>query len=76
MLTILLTRHGHTELSEPDQYLGRRMPASLSERGQAGRRRPLGERLKSVPIDRVISSPLDRAQETARLIVGERDLEI
>ncbi len=29
-----------------------------------------------MPIDRVISSPLDRAQETARLIVGERQLDV
>jgi len=75
VLTILLTRHGHTDLSEPDRYLGRRIPASLSERGRQDAR-ALAERLKSVPIDRVISSPLERAQETAHLIAGDRALEI
>ena len=75
MLTILLTRHGHTELSEPDRYLGRRIPASLSEHGRQAAT-ALGDRLKSVPIDRVISSPLERAQETARLIVGDRALDV
>ena len=75
MLTILLTRHGHTQLSEPDRYLGRRIPASLSEQGRQAAT-ALGERLKSVPIDRVISSPLERAQETARLIAGDRALNL
>lgn len=75
VLTILLTRHGQTNESVPDRYLGRRMPASLSERGRRDAR-ALGERLAAVPIDRVISSPLDRARETAQLIVGERALEV
>ena len=75
MLTILLTRHGHTDVSEPDRYLGRRFPAQLSDKGRQAAR-ALGDRLQSVPIDRVISSPLERAQETAKLIVGERPLDI
>lgn len=75
MLTIFLTRHGHTEVSDPEKYLGRRIPASLSERGRADAVK-LGDRLKSVPIDRVISSPLDRARETARLIVADRDIDV
>jgi len=75
VLTILLTRHGHTDLSEPDRYLGRRIPASLSDKGRHAAQ-ALGERLKSVQIDRVISSPLERAYETARLIVGDRQLDV
>ena len=59
----------------PDRYLGRRIPASLSEQGRQAAT-ALGERIKQVPIDRVISSPLDRAQETARLIAGERKLDL
>jgi broad specificity phosphatase PhoE len=72
---MLLTRHGHTDLSEPDRYLGRRVPAPLSERGRQ-QAMALGERLKSVPIDRVISSPLERAHQTAQLIVDGRGLEV
>src|SRR6478752_4750191 len=75
VLTILLTRHGHTDLSEPDRYLGRRIPATLSEKGRRAAQ-ALGNRLESVPIDRVISSPLERAQETARLIVGDRSVDV
>ena len=53
-------------------------PAHPSVALQQGRQaaRALGERLKSVPIDRIISSPLERAHETARLIIGERSLDI
>ena len=75
MLTILLTRHGHTELSEPDRYLGQRVPASLSERGRRDAR-ALADRLKSVPVDRIISSPLDRAHETAQIIASGRSIEV
>ena len=75
VLTILLTRHGQTDLSDPDRYLGRRIPVALSEDGRQAAV-ALGERLKSVPLDRVISSPLERAHETARLIVGDRGLQI
>jgi broad specificity phosphatase PhoE len=70
-----LTRHGQTEHWNPERYLGQNVPAALSERGRRDAA-ALGERLQAVPIDRVISSPLPRAQETARLIVGERPLEV
>lgn len=73
MLTILLTRHGQTEHWDPERYLGQRLPVNLTDRGRADAR-ALGQRLGTVPIDRVISSPLPRAHETARLIVGERPL--
>lgn len=75
VLTILLTRHGHTEVSDPEKYLGRRIQASLSERGRSDAVK-LGDRLKSVAIDRAISSPLDRARETAQLIVDNRSVEV
>ena len=51
MLTLLLTRHGHTDRSEPEQYLGQRVEAALSERGRTSAAR-LAERLADVRIDR------------------------
>lgn len=75
MLTILLTRHGHTTRSEPEQYLGQSVPASLTERGTRDAR-ALADRLADVPIDRVVSSPLSRAIETAQIVVSGRPLEI
>ncbi|MEJ7753173.1 MAG: histidine phosphatase family protein [Candidatus Limnocylindrales bacterium] len=67
MLTVVLTRHGATDRSDPEQYLGQRIEAHLTESGRTAAR-ALGERLTGVDFQRVISSPLERALETARLI--------
>lgn len=67
MLTVLLTRHGHTDRSEPEQYLGQRIEAALSERGRTDAAL-LAARLEGVPLDRLISSPLGRAVETAVIL--------
>ena len=67
MLTVLLTRHGHTDRSEPEQYLGQRVQASLTERGRRDAE-ALARRLEGVAVDRIISSPLGRAVETAQIL--------
>jgi probable phosphoglycerate mutase len=69
VLTILLTRHGHTNRSDPEQYLGQHVQATLSDRGRADAA-ALAERLAGVHVDRVISSPLGRALETANILAG------
>ncbi|CAN5748680.1 histidine phosphatase family protein [soil metagenome] len=74
MLTLLLTRHGHTDRSEPEQYLGQQVDATLTERGRADAQ-ALAERLSAVQIDRVIASPLGRAMETARIVAAGRAVE-
>ena len=74
MLTVLLTRHGHTDLSDPEHYLGQRVVARLSERGRADAR-ALADRLSPIEPDRIISSPLGRAAETAQILAGERPIE-
>jgi broad specificity phosphatase PhoE len=74
MLTLLLTRHGHTDRSEPEQYLGQTVKATLTERGRADAL-ALAERLAAVQIERVISSPLGRAMETARIVAAGRAVE-
>jgi broad specificity phosphatase PhoE len=75
VLTILLTRHGHTDQSDPDRYLGQRVPGNLSERGRRDAD-ALAARLDGVPIDRIISSPLERAFDTARIIASRLSLEV
>jgi len=75
VLTVLLTRHGHTALSEPDTYLGRRIVASLSDEGRR-EAQALADRLTGVPLDRIISSPLDRTRETAEAIAAGRDVSV
>jgi len=67
VLTVLLTRHGHTDRSEPEQYLGQRVQASLTERGRRDAE-ALARRLEGVAVDRIISSPLGRAVETAQIL--------
>lgn len=75
VLTVLLTRHGHTDKSEPEQYLGQRLAASLTERGRSAAQ-ALETRLEGVPIDRIVTSPLGRAVETARILDAGRGLAI
>ena len=72
---MLLTRHGHTTRSEPEQYLGQRVAAPLSERGRADAQR-LAERLAGVPLERILTSPLERARDTATILAAGRAVEI
>ena len=74
MLTLVLTRHGLTDRSTPEQHLGQRIDAPLNE---AGRRQAeaLAARLATVDFDRVISSPLVRARETAEIVAPAEGVE-
>jgi broad specificity phosphatase PhoE len=75
VLTVVLTRHGLTDLSEPEQHLGQHIDISLSEPGRR-QAEALARRLGGVRFDRVISSPLFRAQETAEILArGHADVE-
>ena len=65
-MTILLVRHGRTATNAAGLFLGRADP-ELDEVGRA-QAQAIGEALG--PVDRVISSPLRRAMETARCIDG------
>jgi broad specificity phosphatase PhoE len=74
VLTVVLTRHGLTDRSDPEQHLGQHIDVSLND---AGRRqaKALAGRLAAVPFDRVISSPLFRAQETAEILANGARIE-
>jgi broad specificity phosphatase PhoE len=73
MLTLVLTRHGLTDRSLPEQHLGQRIDISINE---AGRRQAeaLAGRLRGVPFQRVVTSPLFRARETAEIVVARTPL--
>ncbi len=58
----------------PDRYLGQTIAADLSERGRRDAR-ALAERLESVPVERIISSPLARAAQTAQILAASRSFE-
>ncbi len=74
MLTLVLTRHGLTDRSTPEQHLGQRIDVSIND---AGRRQAeaLARRLAPVTFDRVFTSPLFRARETAALLVRSVEIE-
>ncbi|HYI22027.1 MAG TPA: histidine phosphatase family protein, partial [Candidatus Limnocylindrales bacterium] len=57
--------------SEPEQYLGQSVHASLTERGRSDAQ-ALAERLRGVQIDRLVSSPLGRAVETSEILMVGR----
>lgn len=66
MLNILFARHGQTDFNVEDRVCGR-SDVSLTEEGVRQARR-LGLALKDKKIDLILSSPLSRAMETARII--------
>jgi probable phosphomutase (TIGR03848 family) len=69
--TLLLVRHGLTDMTGP-VLAGWTPGVHLSERGraQAG---ALAARLAPLRLDAIVSSPLERCQETARAVLGERE---
>ena len=63
---LIVVRHGQTEANAAGQLLGR-TDVALTERGRAQAARVAVE-LASLPVARVVSSPLVRARETAEAI--------
>lgn len=74
MTTLLLARHGLTHLTGP-VLAGWTPDVHLSEAGQA-QADALAVRLAPLELDAIVSSPLERCQETARAIAGERPTEV
>jgi broad specificity phosphatase PhoE len=62
---VALARHGETEWSLTGQHTGL-TDLPLTERGEQNARQ-LGVRLRGMPFDRVLTSPLRRAADTCRL---------
>ena len=73
MLNLLLTRHGHSLAG--DVVLGGQIDVSLSPRGCA-EADALRRRLAGIHIDRIISSPLLRALETAQAVATGRPVQV
>ncbi len=74
MLTLVLTRHGLTDRSIPEQHLGQHLDISINDEGRR-QADALGRRLAAITFDRVISSPLFRARETAEIIARGASIE-
>jgi probable phosphomutase (TIGR03848 family) len=71
MATVILVRHGRTTANATGLLAGRADGVSLD---QIGREQAAltGERLAAVPVVGVVSSPLERCQQTAQLIVDRQ----
>ena len=66
MTRLLLVRHGQTDYHDPKRAQGwSDIPLNATGRAQAA---ALGKALEGERIDRVVASPLGRAQETARAV--------
>lgn len=72
MGTLLLVRHGLTEQTGP-VLTGWTPGVHLDDRGRE-QARALGERLAGLPLAAIVSSPLERCQDTAAAIAAGRDL--
>ena len=73
MLTLLLTRHG--EAAPNDIMLGGQLDMSLTPRGR-GEAEALAHRLVGIRLDRIVSSPMNRALETAQAVATGRPVEV
>ncbi|MET8159141.1 histidine phosphatase family protein [Sphaerisporangium sp. NPDC005289] len=71
MTTLLLVRHGLTAMTGP-VLAGWTPGVHLSEPGRA-QAEALAARLAPLSLDAIVSSPLERCQETARAILAGRD---
>lgn len=70
---VILVRHGESTFNVERRIQGHCDQSSLTERGQADARR-VGENLVGIPFSAAYSSPLQRAQQTARLILETAQL--
>ncbi len=72
MATVILVRHGRTAANVAGVLAGRAAGIELDEvgRGQAAR---TAERLAVVPLVGLVSSPLERCQQTAQMILDGQD---
>lgn len=72
--TLLLARHGLTALTGP-VLAGRTPGVHLNDAGRA-QAEALARRIAGVRLDAVVSSPLERCQETARPVAAGRGMEV
>jgi probable phosphomutase (TIGR03848 family) len=75
MTTVILLRHGRTTANTGGVLAGWTPGVHLDEKGTE-QVRAVAERLAPVPLAAVVSSPLERCQETAGAVVGGRELEV
>src|SRR5690242_9992401 len=72
MATLVLARHGRTTANVSGVLAGRSRGVHLDEHGLE-QVRAAAERLAGVPIAAVVTSPLERCRETAKVIARRQD---
>lgn len=72
-VTLYLVRHGQSTFNIEKRLPGQLPDIHLTDEGQR-QGRQLGEAVRAMPLTAVVSSPLDRARETAELVLGGRDV--
>ncbi len=73
MSLVLLVRHGRTAANATGTLAGWTPGVALDDKGRE-QAQALAVRLASVSLDAVVTSPLERCQETAEALLNERDL--
>lgn len=73
-MLLYLVRHGETEWNKVKRMQGQ-TDTDLAQEG-IQMAKECGEKMKHLPIDLVISSPLKRAYQTAQLIIADREIPI
>jgi probable phosphomutase (TIGR03848 family) len=73
--TVILLRHGRTTANSGGILAGWTPGVRLDETG-AAQVQAVGERLAKVPLAAVVSSPLERCQETAAAVAAGRELTV
>ncbi|MGO4186582.1 MSMEG_4193 family putative phosphomutase [Pseudarthrobacter sp. TAF60_1] len=71
MATVILVRHGRTTANATGLLAGRAAGVSLDQTGRE-QAALAGDRLAAVPVVGVVSSPLERCQQTAQLILDRQ----
>lgn len=74
MVTVYLTRHGQTEWNLEKRLQGHGN-SPLTEFG-INRAKELSKRMKDIKIDKIYTSPIERAYRTACIVRGDKDTEI
>jgi probable phosphomutase (TIGR03848 family) len=75
MTTVLLVRHGLTDANSSGVLAGWTPGVHLAEKGRE-QAAALAERLSQVPVAGIVSSPLERCQETAAALAKGRGLRV
>ncbi|WP_341926971.1 histidine phosphatase family protein [Nocardioides psychrotolerans] len=67
MATVILVRHGRTSANASGMLAGRLAGVKLDDHGR-GQAERAGERIAPVPLAAIVSSPLERCRQTAKIL--------